>query len=68
MSDIVYKTVPEYQPSSAFLTLQDPIYKVSQSKENIRIGKAGLPSYAIVLLPILIVGGIAVAWWLTKKK
>ena len=60
--------IDEYQPSSASLTLQDPIYKVSQDNERIRIGKAGLPSYAIILLPVLIVGGIAVAWWLTKKK
>jgi len=63
---IVY--IDEYEPSSASLQLQDPIYKVSQSQEQIQVGKLQAPAPWLYLLPILVVGGIAVAWWLTKKS
>jgi hypothetical protein len=63
---VVY--VDEYQPSSASLTLQDPIYKVSQDNERIRIGKAGLPSYAIILLPLIVIGGIGLIYLATRKS
>jgi len=63
---VVY--IDEYEPSSASLQLQDPIYKVSQDNEQIRVRKAGISPSALYLLPLAIVGGIAFAWWLMKKS
>lgn len=60
MKQIVF--VDEYQPSSATLTLNDPIYTKSQDTENIRIGVANYTS-------ILILFGIAaVVLLFTPKK
>lgn len=60
--------IDEYEPSSASIQLQDPIYKVSQDNEQIRVRKAGITPPVLYLLPIAIVGGIAVIWWLMKKS
>jgi len=63
---IVY--VDQYEPSTASLKLTDPIYKVSQDNEQIRVGRVALPTVSW-LVPVMVVGGIiTVAWWLTKKS
>lgn len=65
MPNIIY--VDEYQPSSASLQLgKDPVYQVSQDSEQIRVGKLEI-SPTMILVPIAVVDGIALLWWITKK-
>jgi len=62
---IVY--VDEYQPSSASLTLQDPIYKISQDNERIRVGKLAAPSPALIIIPLIVIGGIGLLYLAMRK-
>lgn len=65
MPNIVY--IDEYQPSSASLQLgKDPVYQVSKDSEQIRVGKLEITP-TMILVPIAVVGGIALLWWITKK-
>jgi len=61
---VVY--VNEYQPSSASLKIDDPIYKVSSDDEKIRVGKIAVPSPLLFAIPIITVGGIIALYYLTK--
>jgi len=63
---VVY--VDEYESSSALLQLKDPIYKVSQNNEQIRVRKAGIPPSALYLLPLAIASGALLIYWLVKKS
>ena len=62
---VVY--VNEYQPSSASLKINDPIYKLSKDDEKIRVGKITL-SPLLFAIPILAIGGIVAVYYLTKPS
>lgn len=65
MSNITYVTIPEYQPSSATLTLGD-LYKTSGKTENINVRRAGLDFGTVALVGIPI--GVVAVWFLVRKK
>lgn len=66
MPDITYVTVPEYQPSSASITVGDPFYKTSGRTENITVRRAGFDVNTVALIGIPI--GVVAVWLLVKKK
>lgn len=65
MSQAIYVTIPEYQPSQASITLGGNIYKPSQKAENVTVGRVGLDVGTIALVAIPI--GIILIWLWRKK-
>ena len=67
MSDVVYITVPEYQPSSATLTIGGtPFYGTSGKTESISVKKAATEGFPILLIGIPI--ALIVGWLVLRTK
>lgn len=63
--NVTYVEVPEYQPSSASLTVGGNFYKPSAKSENVAVGRLGLDAGTIVLIAVPV--GIFLIWLWRRK-